>query len=429
MIANQRTRIHGAMIEAVSRNGYEGTSVKQVIALAGVSRRSFYEQFDNKQSCFLATFDVIAKSELEKARRRYLESAGTPPARLRAILERYKQMTAEDCKASVLAVLETQTAGVSGMQRLLAAIGACEQMIAQGFAQAPGMVSLPAPIVRAIAGGMHGIASAFLRDTPASRGLDVTEELEAWTLLFQAPAAERMAECMAAALSVRLREIASACGHGHAGAEAASRDERARLMHAVLRLATREEYRTVSAPQIADEANVSIEVFWQLFVGKDECYLAALDDVAGELLAVAAESGPATEDWPHAVRRVLAELMRHLAERPLHTRTLAQEAFFAGAEAVERVRELSLSIATLLTEGAPTEAASPLATEAIASAIWHTMRCQVAAGRVQLLAALSEHLAYIVLAPYIGAQAAAEILAESLSDRDGAGGTAVQRGT
>ena len=36
---NQRTRMHGAMIEAVAASGYERTSVKQVVGLAGVSRR------------------------------------------------------------------------------------------------------------------------------------------------------------------------------------------------------------------------------------------------------------------------------------------------------------------------------------------------------------------------------------------------------
>src|SRR3984957_20165449 len=57
---NQRSRKHGAMIEALATNGYEHTSVKQVVGLAGVSRRSFYEQFANKQECFLARFDLIA---------------------------------------------------------------------------------------------------------------------------------------------------------------------------------------------------------------------------------------------------------------------------------------------------------------------------------------------------------------------------------
>src|SRR5690242_16547313 len=52
---HQRLRIHGAMVQAVASGGYEALSVRQVIALAGVSRRSFYEQFASKQDCFLAT--------------------------------------------------------------------------------------------------------------------------------------------------------------------------------------------------------------------------------------------------------------------------------------------------------------------------------------------------------------------------------------
>ena len=55
VLRNQRARMHGAMVEAVAMHGYERTSVKQVVGLAGVSRRSFYEQFANKQECFLAT--------------------------------------------------------------------------------------------------------------------------------------------------------------------------------------------------------------------------------------------------------------------------------------------------------------------------------------------------------------------------------------
>ena len=35
---HQRLRMHGAMVEAVAANGYAQTSVKQIIALAGVSR-------------------------------------------------------------------------------------------------------------------------------------------------------------------------------------------------------------------------------------------------------------------------------------------------------------------------------------------------------------------------------------------------------
>lgn len=410
VIANQRMRIHGAMIEAVASVGYEETSVKQVIGLAGVSRRSFYEQFANKQVCFLATFDLLARRELHDLRRAYQDSEGPLADRLRASIERFGELMDGEHKASVLLVLEGQTAGVPGVLRLVNAVSACERMLGQSFAQAPDGVSLPMPIVRAMAGGLHGASGGYLR----GRGdqVDVVGELLEWTLTFQTPAAVRMGEHMAAALSKRLREIASTYGHGRGGGEGGIRNERERMLQAVLRLATREEYRTLSAPQIADEANVSVDAFCEQFADKDECFVAALDVIGDELLAIAADPELVSDDWPNAVRRVLGELMCYLADHPLYARTLAQEAFFAGQEARERVRYLAQSIATLLTEGAPNGAPGQLTTAAVAGAVWHTIRCQVAAQRPQLLAALGEQLAYIVLAPYIGAQEAAELLTQ-----------------
>ena len=56
---NQRARMYGGMIEAVSERGYPQTTVAHVIAYAGVSRRAFYEQFQNKEACFLATYDIV----------------------------------------------------------------------------------------------------------------------------------------------------------------------------------------------------------------------------------------------------------------------------------------------------------------------------------------------------------------------------------
>jgi AcrR family transcriptional regulator len=412
VVLNQRARIHGAMIEAIARSGYEETSVKQVIALAGVSRRSFYEQFANKQACFLATFDLIVRRDVQQIRRAFLEADGSLETRARAGFERFAQMTTEDRNAAILVVLEAQRVRAEGVEHLRCATGAAEQMLAQSYAQSPDTVALPTPIVRAIVGGLHGIASAFLR-APADAQLDVAEEMLRWTLLFQAPSAEHLSERMAPRLSARIREISSARGHGLGVAEASSHDERTRTMLALLRLATREDYRTISPPQIMDEANVSIDAFCELFGGKSECFLAALDMIGDELLSIVADPVLVSDDWPTAVRTVLDRLMRHLGEHPLQTRTLAQEAFFAGAEALERVGDLARGIATLLTEGAPVAARGALTVDAIAGAIWHTLRCQVVADRIPLLAALSDHLAYIVLAPYVGAEATVELLTAS----------------
>ncbi len=412
VIHNQRSRIFGAMIEVVGTDGYEATSVKQTIALAGVSRRSFYEMFANKEECFLAAFDLLAHRDVKHLKKAYLASDGGLEDRLGAALRRFAQMTVEDRKATVLVMLEAQRAGPIGVTRLRRMLAACEQLLTRSFTETPGASQLPQPIIRGIVGGLHGSASAFLRDPDASGELDIAAEMLRWTLLFQTAGAERMAENMAAELRLRMREISSINGPGLVGAEPASRDERTRSMQAVLRLASQEDYRELSGPQIADEANVSIDVFCELFSGKSECFLAALEMIGDKLLRIAADPELISADWPGAVRRVLGELMAYLAEHPLQARTLTQEAFFAGPEALEHTIELSHSIATLLTEGAPGKSDTSLTTEAIAGAIWHTIRCHATGERPQLLAALSDYLAYIVLAPYLGADAAAEILSE-----------------
>jgi AcrR family transcriptional regulator len=56
--ASQWGRLICAMTDAVAEKGYAETSVADVIARAGVSRRTFYEHFTDKEDCFLAAYDV-----------------------------------------------------------------------------------------------------------------------------------------------------------------------------------------------------------------------------------------------------------------------------------------------------------------------------------------------------------------------------------
>ena len=56
----QRERLLDAMAKTVSRDGYASTSVADVLEVARISRRTFYEQFIDKEDCFLAAYDAIA---------------------------------------------------------------------------------------------------------------------------------------------------------------------------------------------------------------------------------------------------------------------------------------------------------------------------------------------------------------------------------
>lgn len=60
---SQRERLIRAMLETVAEQGYDATTVPEVVARARVSRNAFYEFFADKTSCFIAACDEEA-SEL-----------------------------------------------------------------------------------------------------------------------------------------------------------------------------------------------------------------------------------------------------------------------------------------------------------------------------------------------------------------------------
>jgi AcrR family transcriptional regulator len=408
---HQRIRMHGAMVEAVATSGYGGTSVKQVIGLAGVSRRAFYEQFANKEECFLATFDLIAARGVARVSQAYRTTPGGLEDRLRASFGEFAEEVTKNPKGAVLTVIEAQTAGLAGQLRLRRATATFERMLSHSLARSSEAIPLPSPVVRGIVGGLHEATSARLRERHAMDTSTLTEELLEWTLLFQTPATERMAAHLAARVPAMVQAgtvndqepsepaTANPCAHE-------------RLLRSVLRLAVVEDYQMLTAPQIAEEAHVPIEAFFELFPGRDECFLAAFDMLGDELLRLVADPALVSSDWPSAVRHTIGKLMRYLADRPLYAHTIAAEAFAAGPTMMQRNLELARSIATLLTEGAPASAQSDLAVEGVAGAVWHTVRCQVTGEQIHLLPALSDYLSYVVLAPYIGAEAATEVVTE-----------------
>ncbi|MFI4977402.1 MAG: TetR/AcrR family transcriptional regulator [Solirubrobacterales bacterium] len=53
----QRARILAAMVDVVAERGASNVTVAHVVARSGVSRRTFYELFEDREECFLAAFD------------------------------------------------------------------------------------------------------------------------------------------------------------------------------------------------------------------------------------------------------------------------------------------------------------------------------------------------------------------------------------
>src|ERR1700722_4347028 len=69
--ADQRRRVMAALTDVVAEKGYTATTVSNVSARAGVSRKAFYEHFANKEACLLETYDEIVASGMRRIARTY----------------------------------------------------------------------------------------------------------------------------------------------------------------------------------------------------------------------------------------------------------------------------------------------------------------------------------------------------------------------
>jgi AcrR family transcriptional regulator len=110
VLSSQRRRMLDAMTVAVARSGYADTTVADVIDVAGVSRRTFYEHFRDKQACYLAAFAESAMDVLQQVALR-TAAADHWLERAREGLRAYLGHLAAHPDASVAFIAEVAGAG------------------------------------------------------------------------------------------------------------------------------------------------------------------------------------------------------------------------------------------------------------------------------------------------------------------------------
>lgn len=115
----QRERIFRGLAAAMAERGYAATPVAEIIRRAGVSRETFYQQFDSKQDCFLAAYDG-ATDALRRGFTVGATEGGTPRERFASLLRTYLAALAEDPDRARLLLVESWAAGTEVLHRRLA---------------------------------------------------------------------------------------------------------------------------------------------------------------------------------------------------------------------------------------------------------------------------------------------------------------------
>ena len=167
--ASQRSRLIEAMAQVVAEKGYPATTVADVVERAGVSRRTFYEQFADKEACFLATYDAGLTAVLTRIREAVEVNA--PEAgwrdRARAGVEAFLALlAAEEAFARALQV-EILTAGPAALDRrsgMLTMFGGIWRNVHErARAEEPGLAVLPDEVFTILAAGLEELIRDGIR--------------------------------------------------------------------------------------------------------------------------------------------------------------------------------------------------------------------------------------------------------------------------
>src|ERR1700691_76890 len=133
---HQRARLYGGMIASIAERGYARTTVAHVIGFAGVSRRAFYEQFANKEECFLATYDIV----VARSRKLVLEAWSSERGwanRLHASCKSFLDDIVAEPKGAHLVLIDSLGIGRKARERLHLAGNAYERLVSAAFRVSP----------------------------------------------------------------------------------------------------------------------------------------------------------------------------------------------------------------------------------------------------------------------------------------------------
>ncbi len=454
---HQRERLFKAMVQCVDEHGYVATTISELVLSARVSRRSFYEQFRNKDECLLATYDTV----VGRLGRR-LSSARDPAEEWAGQLERYIRTLFDAAgvrpDAARLVCVEMGAAGPAGVQRWADGAERLQRYIVEGFAQEPGPGTIPDPVARAIVGALRRILYTRVRAARSSKSLRddlarVVPDLMNWIgCYYPSPGGlplRATGRTQSGGLAPEPLELEPP-GHSppdpNLGAQIGGRapgtlsapslsggrglprgehnlprgfvthNQRERIFDAIANLTAARGYPALSLDDVAAEAAVSLQTFYAHFASKEDAFIATYETGHARAMAVVNQTIARQSSWVAAVRAGTAALLQLLACEPSYAHIACVDVMVAYPHMAQRANEANDFYAGLLDLRAASDSPSllpgPVVGEAIVGGVFELLHDYVLRGQSRRLPELADHVAYIALAPFMGAQAAWRAISE-----------------
>jgi AcrR family transcriptional regulator len=190
--ASQRERMLDAIVGAVADKGYAGTTVADVVSRAGVSRKTFYEHFRDKEECFLAAYDEGVEVLMAQIRAAG-EDAADWQEMMRARVRAYLARLVEEPAFARAYLIEVFAAGEAALERRrsvharLAKFG--RELNVEARKDFPEMPEVPDEVFIAAFGAINELLSTYVSEGRTSELLRLQEPIEyVQTALFGRPA-------------------------------------------------------------------------------------------------------------------------------------------------------------------------------------------------------------------------------------------------
>ncbi len=427
----QRERLIDAIVELSGQFGYQTLSIAQISARAGVSSATFYEQFADREECLLAAYRAVTARTLSRMQSSLEEEEWARAAR--PAFTQLLHTVQADPDAGRLMFVEALAGGPRLRRELRLVLDTMEQNAERLLDGAPldgTTLDIPG---RALIGAVRHVVARHLRTHNEDRLAELTDDMLAWMARYAVPAgngrwstgprAVPVGSAQAPA-AVELHAELARLPRGRHGLPpgAVARNQRTRIIHATALVTMDKGYANTTVADIVAAAGVAKEAFYRHFRDKEDVFLEAQEQPSRYILDTLVASYFSADDWPERFWRALDTLLGMIAENPVVSHLRLVECYTAGPTAIGRAEEMTRSFTIFLEEGyrqRPDGSALPrLWSQTIAGAIFEIIQHEVASGRVAQIPGRLPQLAYIAIAPFLGPQAAIELVQEKAGRRE-----------
>ncbi len=186
-----RDRLLLGMADAIVEHGYDQLTVVDVVRLARVSKRTFYEHFAGKEDCLVALYESNS-AQLIRTFKKAIEKASPELPRVTAGIEAYLTALQSSPALVQTTIVEVLQAGPRGLAvRRLVSLQFAEILLRE--MQAVGSLGPEAPaIAMALVGGIHELLLQAIEEDRADQLSELSEPINELLRPFVAPAAMRV---------------------------------------------------------------------------------------------------------------------------------------------------------------------------------------------------------------------------------------------